>query len=1342
MGPKANSKSSKGSKQNGNKSNGGKLQSQDIHARKELNGEPNTDYSLLRKSIPINPYGASQIAKAYHSGSPEMLFLLDHECEVILECRACRNLFRSLANFISHKRVYCREFYSDKKRVFPPEHLLEDKTTVIQPEPVGPNCRNETWVTSDTTSIPTNGEPSIPSSSDIQTSIPPIATYKNPKKDLSQIVEKLSQQRGVKTVTETVAHISASKFYEGVSDRLVAKKDACKEHTIRLEAMENTKYGVFQTVLQSSSSVQMENTDFMKAQVVELHNMMSCNEATLGPDGRVAMINGEGTTDLASSGGNDSTLVKKYTSSPSSKSGSPKEDHVCTICNTRFSTRKTLNHHMKSLHVTFRMCYPCPCCKNTFCNTWSVYRHLYKVHRKTTLQVRKLRSQIVNKAFKKEVPEEGQSSNIKSNVPAQTEADKARKEQQRLHQENQDWMNNFEDDLELQMCGGCGRRFERRAALNSHSQICQKRIAVQNIKTRRPSPSNSTSTTSNRLTSAKLSPPSTDWQNTPQAENSKQENTNADNNTNRLTPLSMQSESSGLKYIITPSPSPVPHDQFLSSSPSATFQRTRNCSGSSSAKKDMPEKRIEIQIRRDYCKTGTSSGSISSASVGGGSINHHQDSNSESNENPLSSGDIGHDDEASNDSKQYQSRDLGTDALKRDNDIPVLNVCRYPGRRTEPSVDVDCDNEDIDYDDIHSVADNESGNRSSNQSDRNNSSSMGSPVSDKTKSEGQDDTSSKDDAASSRRTSGNSEDMDLAPCLPDDQEIQIIPKINIKKEEQFVPIMEEQMQSMINIKRLQCLPCQKKFNKLTNLRRHVAVHIGWNRYRCIECPFKCFSKYDCVAHVNKIHLEKPDRDKAQSMVEYIETQVCDNENDTIKQEIDESEENNVEVTELTFHSMYDNEIKDENFDCGKKETLNNRISEWTVTENGENETISDDICNDENSTLKAEHKSETCKQQASEIDKEDLVKDMELSTRLDPVINNSELKDKLKCEKGNKTQVDAITTVEVRVKPGRGRPRKRLASSDSVRQGQSEAVPLKKRTAREFQLSKDITPIETEEKPKINDTEPENSETEDTEENEEPEDSPSKVQELQQQTALRKMVLQVIFGAGNSSGSQDTETSDNMFAIAMNGEIEHSGESESSPEPYDVVEAVSSSNSTSPFTSTGSTTSPASTSDDAADTLEQLSSSTKEESKNMKQHKTRTNTPTLDIERRQRPVRHRVKVEREDFIYDLSDRCLDPKRDGEERNKGAKRKHQEGVKVVVDKDNCSGENSGKVIPKLMLVRTNMGEYSGVKVIKSSSNSNVPQLTDANSEKTSVNYNISTRKSQRTFDISLHKTSKQ
>lgn len=41
-------------------------------------------------------------------------------------------------------------------------------------------------------------------------------------------------------------------------------------------------------------------------------------------------------------------------------------------------------------------------------------------------------------------------------------------------------MNDFECDSDLKMCGGCGKRFERKAALHSHLQVCLKRsVAIK-----------------------------------------------------------------------------------------------------------------------------------------------------------------------------------------------------------------------------------------------------------------------------------------------------------------------------------------------------------------------------------------------------------------------------------------------------------------------------------------------------------------------------------------------------------------------------------------------------------------------------------------------------------------------------------------------------------------------------------------------------------------------------------------------------------------------------------------------------------------------------------------------
>lgn len=256
--------------------------------------------------------------------------------------------------------------------------------------------------------------------------------------------------------------------------------------------------------------------------------------------------------------------------------------------------------------------------------------------------------------------------------------------------------------------------------------------------------------------------------------------------------------------------------------------------------------------------------------------------------------------------------------------------------------------------------------------------------------------------------------------------------------------------------------------------------------------------------------------------------------------------------------------------------------------------------------------------------------------------------------------------------------------------------------------------------------------------------------QMQEQTALRKMVLEVIFGSGNSDLSQDLEATQNLFTVAVNGDCDQSGGSVSSPEPYDVIDSVSC-DSASPLTTSSSAGSPVLTSDDGASVVTEQTSSVKHENKTSRQNRLSNNiSPVHETERRQRPVRNRVKVEREDFIYDLSDRCLDPRNHGEVRSshssKVTKRKQEDRtcdpVKMMLAKGNCSGESSSmKLLPKVVLVR-NVGEYSGVKVVKTGNISNMMQVLDSSSSKNSstntTGYNRLTRKSQQTCDISPHK----
>ena len=103
---------------------------------------------------------------------------------------------------------------------------------------------------------------------------------------------------------------------------------------------------------------------------MEIHGIFNTNEAVIGPNGKII----------------DFKMDKNVDSS-----NIPKQDLLCNICNVKFASKKTLTYHIKYKHNKTRMLYVCPECKDTFANAWGVFRHLYKIHRKTSTQIRKLR---------------------------------------------------------------------------------------------------------------------------------------------------------------------------------------------------------------------------------------------------------------------------------------------------------------------------------------------------------------------------------------------------------------------------------------------------------------------------------------------------------------------------------------------------------------------------------------------------------------------------------------------------------------------------------------------------------------------------------------------------------------------------------------------------------------------------------------------------------------------------------------------------------------------------------------------------------------------------------------
>lgn len=73
------------------------------------------DLSLLRMPIGTSISGFAHVHQAFERGTAEIQHMLGHECDLIFECRVCRNIFRSLANFLSHKRIYCTARFARQK---------------------------------------------------------------------------------------------------------------------------------------------------------------------------------------------------------------------------------------------------------------------------------------------------------------------------------------------------------------------------------------------------------------------------------------------------------------------------------------------------------------------------------------------------------------------------------------------------------------------------------------------------------------------------------------------------------------------------------------------------------------------------------------------------------------------------------------------------------------------------------------------------------------------------------------------------------------------------------------------------------------------------------------------------------------------------------------------------------------------------------------------------------------------------------------------------------------------------------------------------------------------------
>ncbi|CAG9859186.1 unnamed protein product [Phyllotreta striolata] len=384
------------------------------------NDKEEIDVSHVRKPIETSIYGIQQVLLLLETATDEVKSYINYECDIMYECRICRSIFRSLANFILHKRNYCKEkfkpYMNDGRdgsslKVLHLPKPFEERKIDSNSTPESSGLGNEEQVSK--------------------------------LNKLNPVIEKLKEKQEIIQLTQELLTADLSKQ----APKDTEETSTVLENDLLLEKIASNNAAVFQTVLRSMPQGENSKPQLMKKEVMEIHGILDTNEAVLGPDGKVCNFQ----------------TNKLRSSNPHI----PKNSIVCSECNIKFSTKKTLAYHLKKKHNNTRLVHICPDCKDSFSSAWCVYRHLYKVHRKTVAQVKKLREQIHNGVIRKD-----EDTSKKGEKKEATTLEKTDEENQ--------WLNNIEGDNDLQMCGGCGRRFERKAALHSHAAMCSKRLAVCN----------------------------------------------------------------------------------------------------------------------------------------------------------------------------------------------------------------------------------------------------------------------------------------------------------------------------------------------------------------------------------------------------------------------------------------------------------------------------------------------------------------------------------------------------------------------------------------------------------------------------------------------------------------------------------------------------------------------------------------------------------------------------------------------------------------------------------------------------------------------------------------------
>ncbi|KAH8409654.1 hypothetical protein KR222_000744 [Zaprionus bogoriensis] len=372
-------------------------------------GGNGSDLSLLQRPLCTAHTGFEEARRAYENGTSEVRRLLSEECSLIYECNVCRNMFRSLANFISHKRVFC--CVSARHQSHNTRHTDQNSTMIIQAATRGGSQEQlEHMLRSRST-----GCSPVPREA---------RSMRSSMRDLSGVIERLRREKAPSGKTTPV---------------------------LQLESVPTSSQAVYQTIKVE------HDQDSIKTEINEVHHMLNAAHTIVGPDGKALTTHHQ----YERPSGSDSAETPEQSISDETET-----NIFCEICkcNLTFQTHKTLELHIQKHHSSSAFVFQCPACSLTFLQAAAVIRHLSKDHKKPTRRIRMMRNTILKRRMQQgDVQPKGPSRELKrlqlsddvvGNVPEPADA-------------------NGEHRKIMSLCIYCEKSFERRAALSTHLLNCR-----------------------------------------------------------------------------------------------------------------------------------------------------------------------------------------------------------------------------------------------------------------------------------------------------------------------------------------------------------------------------------------------------------------------------------------------------------------------------------------------------------------------------------------------------------------------------------------------------------------------------------------------------------------------------------------------------------------------------------------------------------------------------------------------------------------------------------------------------------------------------------------------------